>query len=75
MQHKLKVVDPKKEIFEPTAHNLTAEDLKPKPRDPTRRKSHQEIRRARDHHYTVEELEHHDVLIDKEHIDHARKHH
>lgn len=74
-QDKLRVVDPKKQVFKPSDHNLTAEDFKPRPRDPKRRKHHREIIRARDHHYTIEELEKHDVLIDKEHIDHARHSH
>ena len=69
-------MDPKVDhIFVPTKHNLTEEDLKPPPRDTSRRKSHMEIRRVKDEHYEIEELEHNDILIDKEHIDEARKRH
>jgi hypothetical protein len=75
LEHKYKVVDPKKEIHVPTPHNLTDEDFKPKARNVKRRKSHNEILRAKDHHFSVDELEHHDILIDKEHIEHARKQH
>jgi len=77
LQEKYKIVDPKKEIYVPPNHNLTEKDLKPRDRDTTRRKEHFEIVRAKDHHYTVEELEHKDhiTLIESHHIDQAKQHH
>ena len=73
---KLNIVDPAKDHkFVPTKHNLTEHDMKPPPRDVTRRKSHQEIRRVKDEHYEIEDLEHHDIAIDKDHIEEARKYH
>jgi len=75
LREKYKAVDPKKHVFVPTKHNLTDADLKPAPKDPTRRKTHDEIPRVADRHVEVEHLEHHEVLITKDHIEDARKYH
>lgn len=62
-------------MYIPSNHNLTDEDFKPPPKDPTRRKTHQEIPRVADRHYEVEDLEHHQVSITKDHIEDAKKYH